>query len=62
MTVEAAVGSRVVKRFSGGGESGRTYRFALPASAVKRGSLVRIRATITESGPVASASLYARRL
>jgi len=62
VTVEALVGSHVVKRFVGGADSRRTYRFTLPASAVKPGSLVRIRATVTESGPVATASLYARRL
>jgi hypothetical protein len=62
VTVEALVGSRVVKRFAGGAERGRTYRFTLPAGAVARGSLVRIRATILESRPVAAGSLFARRL
>ena len=62
VTVEALVGNTVIRRLTGGGRRGRTYELTLPASVAKAGSLVRVRATVNADRPVASASLFARRL
>jgi hypothetical protein len=60
--IEAFIGKKVIKRFTGGGTARKTYRFKLPARGIRRGALVRVRATVSQGSPVPPATVYARRI
>ena len=62
MSIELRVGKKVVKRFRGGGVKNRTYRFKLPARAVRAGRTVSVHATVSQGSPVKAQTLYAKRL
>jgi hypothetical protein len=60
--VVVKAGKRTVKTFKGGGASGRTYRFSVPAKKVKRGKTVAVTATAQVGQTIKSQTLYAKRL
>lgn len=62
VTLVATVGSKKVKSWTGRGEAGKTYRFSLPASKVKKGKRVKITAQVNSGSPVAPQMLFSKRL
>jgi len=62
VTLEARVGSKLIKRFKALTARDKTYRFSLPAKSVKAGKLVKITATVDTGSRQATQQLFARRL
>jgi hypothetical protein len=63
VTIKVSVGSKVIKTFTGGGEVEKTYRFKLPAKAVKRGKVAKVVVTADRPGQATtSITLAANRL
>jgi hypothetical protein len=50
VTIQVKVGSKVVKTFTGKGEPNRTFRFKLPAKAVKAGKTAKVVVTANRPG------------
>jgi hypothetical protein len=62
VTLVARVGSKVVRTFKGGTAKGKVFRYRLPAGSVRRGSQVKIVATVEQGTPTELPPLTAKRL
>jgi hypothetical protein len=63
VTIKALVGKKTVKTFKGKGTKGKTFRFSLPAKAVRAGRAVKVLVTVDRGGtPPVSVTLHAKRL
>ena len=60
--IQVKVGSKIVKTFTGGGTKGKTYRFSLKSSAVKKGKTVDVLVAADRGTPATAIKLTAKRL
>jgi hypothetical protein len=61
VTILVSRGKKPFKRFTGSGSAGKTVSFTIPASFAPRGTVVKVRAQVT-NGPGRGATLTAKRL